>query len=401
METETLSSIAKSVATSRKALQVLTKIDVNDQRLIARLPIHGSTVCIRVDKNQNGTFNIGLVGLNATATRWIRDLFSFCTRLEFTDDKKEIQLLYRNINSNVAAERIFDAADTALRMREQEERADYDPQTTVGMYWSSSVLNFGDWMGPLLVNQFTGRQPVQANRPGSGPRVLYSVGSILGWFNRNNVDVWGSGLIKPLTDEEVTQKQKLTGVRIHAVRGHRTQDDLQQKLGWAVPDVYGDPALLLPSIIPSAPKSRDLTLVPHNIHRGEVLKHSSLQPEVVDARADVYDVAASISSSNVIISSSLHGLIVAQAYNVPWVWLQVDDAPLMGSDFKFEDFFTCVDRTEVSAVAVSKRELSSLDYASIARQASLPKLSIDLDALRNSLPVQVATSPVDPLWLTE
>lgn len=149
----------------------------------------------------------------------------------------------------------------------------------------------------------------------------------------------GSGLIKALTPDEIETRAKLTGVKIHAVRGRLTKAELINTLGWDVPDVFGDPGLLLPDFVkPDDSLHGDVVCVPHYVHRSAVLSGNP-KIRVSDVRLQVSHVAKEIAGASVVISSSLHGLIVAQAYGVPWVWLDVEDQQLTGGDFKFNDFF--------------------------------------------------------------
>lgn len=378
---------------------IFTRFDVSDKALSARLGILGASISIRAVVNSAGGFDVGATGINPVATRWLHDSIVTISRVGFAPDGKELQVFFSGVDYSQLKAKVLDAAKLLFELRRQEEFADYSAELTTNMYWSSGLLNFGDWIGPHLIAHYTGRQPIQSNRQGSHVRTLYSVGSILGWFKRNNVDVWGSGLIKPLTPEEVLVKKKLIGTRIHAVRGFRTKEDLESKLNWNVPDVFGDPGLLLPDLIPKTSKlSSDFVVVPHYIHRDEVMSSTS-NISIADVRLDVHDVVNTISTAKAVVSSSLHGLIVAQAYGVPWVRLDVNDQPLTGRDFKFEDFYSCLSRDDVSSIRVNREELSKLDYAAIAKEASIPKLKIDLNKLRSALPISAIAAPKTGFFL--
>lgn len=386
--------ILAQLASHPKADNLFTKFDSSSHAISAKIPIIGSNVSVRAVANNDGTFVVGAVGNSSGATRWLHDFLVTDTLISFSSDGKEIHAYYLHAPYSRLVELMIEVAESVLRFRKQEERGLYSAATTVNTYWSSGTLNFGDWIGPHLLKHMTGRQPIQGNRQGNSTRVIYTVGSIAGWFKRNNVDVWGSGLIKPLTSDEIAIRSKLTGVKIHAVRGKLTKHELERSLGWTVPDVFGDPALLAPDMI-AAPKSKshEISLIPHYVHRDSVRPDSTMV-QSVDVRRDIREVIPQIVSGNSVISSSLHGLIIAQAYGIPWVWLDVVDRPLTGNDFKFEDFFTCLDRKAVSRVQVSKDSLASLSYTEIAKKASLPDLTIDLDLLRNSLPIPAASMPV-------
>lgn len=130
---------------------------------------------------------------------------------------------------------------------------------------------------------------------------------------------------------------------ILSIRGMETAKCLLEA-GIDVPDnsVYGDPALILPLFYkPSIIGPKKIGICPHYIHKPYFLKNIFIKNslKIIDVQKDVETVVDSISSSSVCISTSLHGLIVAQAYNIPWVWLEISDNPPFGKDFKFKDFF--------------------------------------------------------------
>ena len=392
-----LNAIGSRLVNHVDATSKFGTITVNDNLLVAKLPILGAGVGVYVKKRGENRFEIGGVGTNATGTRWLYDTLVVSANLmvDRSNSKAYFELGFASTGDQVLS-RMFSVAEYLLALRGQEEGATYDHANAVAMYWSSGVLNFGDWAGPHIVHALTGRQIVQNNRPGVNQRVLYSVGSILGWFKRNNVDVWGSGLMRPFTKDELASRRSLTGIKIHAVRGKNTKSEIEKSLDWEVPAVFGDPALLLPEIYPVVADSKSsqasIAFVPHNTHRSRV---GGLPDTVkmVDVRLDVRDVVESIASSRAVVSTSLHGIIVAQAYNVPWVWLDVTDHQLGGNDFKFEDFFSTLDRNLVSRRSITLSQLPNLDLEAVASEATLPKLSIDLNLLRDALPVKVSTKP--------
>lgn len=387
--------LAAVLANDTVASSLFTRFDVSDVALSARLPIMGSAVSIRVVESLGGgAFVVGAYGFSSGAVRWLHDVLVTHSKIYFDQGGREMQIFQNGVGEAGLKSAVLEFGTLVLGLRRQEEAADFSPASTVSMYWSSGLLNFGDWTGPHIVQQLTGRQPVQANRVGAGPRALYTVGSILSWFRRNNVDVWGSGLIKPLISDEIVQLRKLSGVRIHAVRGMLSKQNLEKELEWEVPEVLGDPALLIPDFIRcSGSKAVKPGVVPHYVHSDKVSANPS-RFNLIDVRRDTYDVSRAIAQSPAVISSSLHGIIIAQAFGIPWVWLDVTDQPLTGRDFKFEDFFTCLDRDAVSRKSINASKLAEVDFDSLAGHATLPDLNIDLQALRDALPVTIAREPV-------
>jgi hypothetical protein len=382
-----LESIGYRLKKRSESKQIFKKITMDDSELLANLPILGSTVAVRVVNDEPG-YMVGFIGQTTSALQWLNDVMVTAVTVGFDSNDEPMHVLHRHVPTNSVQEAIVDAAKLALTLRQQEESADFARDSIARMNWYSAKLNFGDWIGPYLVHAITGRQPIQANRPGTRQRILFSVGSIIGRINQDNVDVWGSGLMRPLTTKEIQARKHLKGIKIHAVRGKLSRRELQESLGWKVPEVYGDPALLLPDVLkPEQLPHNEIAVVPHYVHLPKI-NRESISGRIVDVRSDVRSVVEELAGAKAVVSSSLHGLIIAQAYGVPWVWLDVTDHKLGGGDFKFEDFFSCLDREKVSRVQIDKDELRTLDLAKLAESASLPVLHIDLSLLRDALPIQ-------------
>lgn len=290
-------------------------------------------------------------------------------------------------------------AVTSMAHREQEiHRGSTSLQNVVAQgIWYDRRPNFGDAVGPWLVTALTGKDVVNVRRTRETPtkargRATLLVGSIIQMINRNNVDIWGSGLMRALSVEQVTAFSRLKNIRVRAVRGRLTAAELREKLGWEVPEIYGDPALLLPRHFPVTSRGEHIAVVPHLKHRAAMRELANDRLVVSDVREDLETVVAQIASAQACISTSLHGIIVAQAYGVPWVWLNLTDSPVDGRDFKFDDFFTTIDAAAVSRLDVPLSEVTRLDFIELAQQTTLPDLRTDLDRLEAALPVRRATS---------
>jgi pyruvyltransferase len=193
------------------------------------------------------------------------------------------------------------------------------------MFWWADVPNFGDSLSPVIVAFVSGGTPVFVSRRYRA-KVL-STGSIIHHLAREDI-VWGSGAIQ---DEPITPPR---GVTFRAVRGPLTRELLRTD----VPDVYGDPALLLPRFYSPRPTRRfDVGVIPHFTDR-EWVDIGDACLSIIDVRADWRRVVTRICECDVILSSSLHGLIVAEAYGVPAVWISPKRA-LKGGRFKFHDYY--------------------------------------------------------------
>lgn len=185
------------------------------------------------------------------------------------------------------------------------------------------INNFGDLIGPMIVERLAPR----ASIPHRGARLL-SVGSILHFAQDRDV-VWGSGINGKVPNAEL----RFSNLDVRAVRGPRTAAVLESR-GINVPRIFGDPALLMPRLFPElfgVPKSQARTVVP-NLHDFEALRN---RDDVLDPRLPIEVCVKAIASSEYVVASSLHGIILAEAAGVPVGLLK----PSVESMFKYEDYF--------------------------------------------------------------
>lgn len=203
-------------------------------------------------------------------------------------------------------------------------------------HWSldGPEQNFGDALSPYIVRRLLGKQhTLEVN--GEGEVNLLAVGSWL-HYAKDGTHIWGTGLrTDPPQEHDATHDYKT--LNVHAVRGPLTRDFLLRRGIWC-PPVYGDPALLLPELFHPGrdPKLADrVGLLPH-LGSIEKYQHARGFHVISPMTTNVEDTIRQIVSCSVIVSQSLHGLIVADAYRVPNVWLR--DLPAEG-DLKFLDYF--------------------------------------------------------------
>jgi len=293
-------------------------------------------------------------------------------------------------------------AEAAARIREISKTVDTAlaasrpggevPPGFLNLLWWDERPNFGDAVGPWLAGRLSGLTPVNGRGLGLGTPALATAGSIAGWLEQDGSEIWGSGLMGPLAGKNLARLRSLNNVRVHAVRGRNTRTELLRKTGWDVPAVYGDPALLLPRFHAAggAGTTGGIAVVPHLDHRGCLENTEGPGITLVDVREGVEAVVRQIAGTGVCVSSSLHGIIVAQAYGVPWVWLRISDRVISGDRYKFEDFFTTLDAGAVRSCDVPAEALTPGLIEHLAAGATLPELTIDLDPLLESFPLRRA-----------
>ena len=204
------------------------------------------------------------------------------------------------------------------------------------VYWCLSP-NFGDALSPWLIEHISGFEAVFVPAESRLQKFMVS-GSILNWADEC-ATVWGAGLAS--MNDHVNPKTKIAAVRGPLSHMIATRD------GAKCPPVYGDPALLLPKHLPAAPKRHRIGIVPHYIDLQFVVASWELQLAmgddviVIDPLKPVERVVGQITSCQSILSSSLHGLIVAGAYDIPAAWVSFGGA-LGGDGMKFADYFLSV-----------------------------------------------------------
>src|SRR5699024_10192689 len=112
--------------------------------------------------------------------------------------------------------------------------------------------------------------------------------------------------------------------------------------GIDAPQVYGDPAPLAPLYYyPKVKITHDFGVVVRWKERSWAKAKYGSGVELIDfARGDVEEVIRDMLSCRKILSSSLHGLIVADAYGIPNAWLE--SGTPRGGEFKSHDSFASV-----------------------------------------------------------
>lgn len=243
------------------------------------------------------------------------------------------------------------------------------------VYWYNKRINFGDTLNEYLVKELSQQEPELV--PADSPNPYYMcIGSILQFATKNSI-VWGSGLIS----KEKKMLPKESPQEIHAVRGPLTKLYLE-KAGISCPDTFGDPALLLPRLYQpvSVKKKYRLGIIPHFINKEHPwVTKAKENPDIkiIDIQnPDLFQVIDQIASCENIASSSLHGLIVADAYGIPNVWIEFPEGIFMrskviGGGFKFQDYFQSVYREVEKPFKVKKNSPVEQLYGLLATYSSI------------------------------
>lgn len=225
----------------------------------------------------------------------------------------------------------------------------YFYRDAIKAYWYQYNHNFGDILNPLFIHTLTGKKVIWVDPNLYKYKNYIVIGSILDRVNTHSI-VWGAGFISK--DSECSGRP----ARVCAVRGPLTRQKLLER-GIKCPEIYGDPALLLPKIyVPKTEKKYKIGIVAHYIDRDNpwLKQINTSDVLILDIQSEnPYDFIDQIYSCEKIVSSSLHGIIVADAYGIPSLWLEFSDK-VVGKGFKFLDYFLSVKRIDSEPIVITQ-----------------------------------------------
>lgn len=197
--------------------------------------------------------------------------------------------------------------------------------------------------------------------------------------------VWGTGLI-----DSVVDKKKIP-LKFYSVRGPLTRQTLL-KNGVECPERYGDPALLISRYYhPSIVKKYELGLILHYVDEDNSLikEFCKAHPEVLLIKMRGYshwhDIPNQICSCKRIASTSLHGLIVSDSYQIPNLWIKLSDK-IKGGNFKYYDYLLSVNRYDDKPYDI--RQISDLEFIYSSFDLFRKAEFIDYESIYDACPLK-------------
>lgn len=196
-------------------------------------------------------------------------------------------------------------------------------------YWNAK-RNFGDLLSGLLIKRFTG---INSKWAPTEEAELVVVGSILEHLPTN----W-DGVIAGCGKLHKDTKISLPYSRILALRGPLTAKGIKGNFALA------DPGLLADELVTLDEKEYDLGIVPHwtdkTLEYNPIFKQ--FKPRIIRPNGDPLEIIREIGKCKKIVSSSLHGIVLADAFGIP---RRIEIAPRLlshshqeGGIFKWLDY---------------------------------------------------------------
>ena len=183
-------------------------------------------------------------------------------------------------------------------------------------FWAAAGHNFGDILTPLLFERLCGIELEWA--PGDEAE-LFAIGSIVELIPRGYTGlVLGSGCW-------YGEPVEIDGAEVLALRGVLTA-----RLTGLHPPLLADLGLLAPDLLANPYPERDLPL-------GTVRAGGDPRPHMgvaLEPAGDALALIATAARCERIVTSSLHGLVLADALGIPSMWDPYATAP----GFKFSDY---------------------------------------------------------------
>lgn len=250
-------------------------------------------------------------------------------------------------------------------------------------YWDARTwqdfTNFGDILSEKIVEKIVGHRIATTLNKSllteCGKRKLLALGSIIHMAEENDV-IWCSGINGKHPDPTDKTFYRFTHLDVRAVRGPLTRRFLME-MGIDCPEIYGDPALLLPKLFPEFKKSenpsKEYIIIPHFSDEHLFIHH----PNMVTVKEDWDEVIRRILDSKFVISTSLHGIIVAEAFGIPSRYLKVSDAEPL---FKYADYYHGTKRYDFKYATTIEEAL---------KMGGEPLPECDLDKLLRSFPFEL------------
>lgn len=186
------------------------------------------------------------------------------------------------------------------------------------LYYWNRVPNLGDVLNRMLFPEAVWAPPVDAE--------WVAAGSVLESFHGFGGTVFGTGRAGPHSPPT-----DLTKANVLALRGMLTH-----KLALTGDVVLGDPGLLASDLVVPNPQGYT-AIVPHWQDQ-ERMRAMYPDHEFVNVVDDPWKALQQIADSDRVISSSLHGIVLADAFGIPRMWDWFDGVQAAG--FKMRDYAT-------------------------------------------------------------
>ena len=230
--------------------------------------------------------------------------------------------------------------------------------------WCFSLRNFGDALTPYILTKYG--VPFELVDSFEAANLL-GIGSNLDRVRHDNapIVVWSAGFMYPKN----RPVRYGPDVRFLGVRGHLTEATIEPARPGELS--IGDGGLLVGTLFNHAgvAKTHDIGVIPHmsdvRAAAGQGLAHWA-GARIIDVLAPLEQVLGDIASCRRIVSSSLHGLVTADAFGIPSCYAVFNGGrDVEGEGFKYADYASAlgyeITRVEIGAETTREGVIGVID----------------------------------------
>lgn len=305
--------------------------------------------------------------------------------------KKDYKLFFKDSKSRIIKSigKYYQKDAYTVDILRKPRLEDYsgDIKKTISLFYHASGFNnkynVGDLLSKYIVEKLSDKKVLWTGP--DNPNKLCALGTILsdGWINSGG-HFWGSGY----GGVSITEKALLSknSINFYAVRGPISRNFVKSR-GISCPDVYGDPALLLPEFYDcNKAKKYKIGLICHYTH-GHIFNYDEgvLLIDIMRSPDDMLSIIDDICQCEMILSSSLHGIIIANAYGIPARWFVLNGFALQAYP-KYHDYFLSVKMPVQEPLVFDENTIIRQDMIKADKTVDL---KIDLRRLKESFPYEL------------
>lgn len=139
------------------------------------------------------------------------------------------------------------------------------------------------------------------------------------------------------------ENESVTIGEIKYVRGKLTRKKLIE-MGYMCPELYGDPGLIISTLY--SQKSRSMPMICYTPHVSDnaYYDENNIPGTIYLSTYDIESVLDQIANTTYLVSSSLHGIIIAHSYGKKAIWVNLWDNGILHNDsIKFHDYYSSLD----------------------------------------------------------
>lgn len=246
--------------------------------------------------------------------------------------------------------------------------------------------NFGNALNPILIEHIFGKKVIwsdeyncETSGIGSGLRLFFrkphKIDKQKKSENSFQCQIWSAGFLSTPANDIVPIKD----FNISSVRGELSKVFLEKLYNKSLDITTGDAGLLAGELVDKVNRKKyRLGIIPHDRERQEKhfidLLNNNPNSVIIDVQDNPLSIIKIMSMCDCIVSSSLHGLVVADSLGIPNRWIKLTDK-LLGDGFKFYDYYSTFG---IETTALDINNITKIDIDRIIGEYRVTKSMVDI-----------------------